>query len=158
NLVGLPEEEALRALRKSVLERGKADAGLLDAVREAKREALKTEGLFETVRRDASFMDVAGLRHLRDWIAKRKNDLTPEGRRSGRSRASGDSNWGGWTRAPSTTNTSARASGGCTKRWNWRRNSLRWCCGSTKLKRRLPRPARAATPTPVCRSGCLPHS
>lgn len=83
NLVGLPEEEALRALRKSVLERGKADAGLLDAVLETKRQALKTEGLIETVRRDASFADVAGLDHLRDWIAKRKNALTPEGRRFG---------------------------------------------------------------------------
>lgn len=83
NLVGLPEEEALRALRKSVLERGKADAGLLDAVLETKREALKTEGLIETVRRDASFMDVAGLRHLHDWIAKRKSALTVEGRRFG---------------------------------------------------------------------------
>ncbi|PYT81706.1 MAG: hypothetical protein DMG40_08305 [Acidobacteria bacterium] len=83
NLVGLPQEEALRALRKSVLERGKADAGLLDAVLETKREALRTEGLIETVRRDASFLDVAGLRHLRDWIAKRKNALTPEGRRFG---------------------------------------------------------------------------
>jgi len=83
NLVGLPEEEALRALRKSVLERGKADAGLLDAVLETKREALKTEGLIETVRRDASFMDVAGLEHLREWIAKRKSALTPEGGGSG---------------------------------------------------------------------------
>jgi len=83
NLVGLPEEEALRALRKSVLERGTADAGLLDAVLETKRQALKTEGLIETVRRDASFADVAGFDHLRDWIAKRKNALTPEGRRFG---------------------------------------------------------------------------
>ncbi len=83
NLVGLPEEEALRALRKSVLARGRADAGLLDAVLETKREALKTEGLIETMRRDASFLDVAGLRHLRDWIAKRKSALTPEGRRFG---------------------------------------------------------------------------
>ena len=83
NLVGLPEEEALRALRKSVLERGNSDAGLLDAVLETKREALKTEGLIETVRRDTSFMDVAGLEHLRDWIAKRKTALTPEGRRFG---------------------------------------------------------------------------
>src|SRR5437588_379416 len=83
NLVGLPEEEALRALRKSALERGKADAGLLGAVLETKREALKTEGLIETMRRDASFVDVAGLRRLRDWIAKRKNALTPEGRRFG---------------------------------------------------------------------------
>ena len=83
NLLGLPEEEALRALRKSVLARGKADAGLLDAVLETKRETLKTEGLIETVRRDASFVDVAGLRHLRDWIGKRKSALTPEGRRFG---------------------------------------------------------------------------
>jgi ATP-dependent 26S proteasome regulatory subunit len=83
NLVGLPEEEALRALRMSVLARGKADAGLVDAVLETKREALKTEGLIETMRRDASFVDVAGLRHLRDWIAKRKSALTPEGQRFG---------------------------------------------------------------------------
>jgi SpoVK/Ycf46/Vps4 family AAA+-type ATPase len=83
NLVGLPEEEALRALRKSILARGKADAGLLDAVLDAKREVLKSEGLIETVRRDASFGDVAGLRHLRDWIDKRKSALTPEGQRFG---------------------------------------------------------------------------
>jgi ATP-dependent 26S proteasome regulatory subunit len=83
NLVGLPAEEALRALRKSVLARGKADAGLLEAVLDAKREALRSEGLIESVRRDASFRDVAGLRHLRDWIDKRKSALTPEGQRFG---------------------------------------------------------------------------
>jgi hypothetical protein len=42
NLVGLPEEEAMRVLRKSTLARGKADAGLLDAVLDTKREALRT--------------------------------------------------------------------------------------------------------------------
>ena len=83
NLVGLPEEEAMRALRKSVLARGKADAGLLDAVLDTKREALRTGGLIEGVRRDASFADVAGLRHLREWIEKRKSALTPEGQRFG---------------------------------------------------------------------------
>jgi len=83
NLVGLPEEEAMRALRKSVLARGRADAGLLDAVLDTKREALRTEGLIEGVRRDASFGDVAGLRHLRDWIGKRKSALTAEGQRFG---------------------------------------------------------------------------
>jgi SpoVK/Ycf46/Vps4 family AAA+-type ATPase len=83
NLVGLPEEEALRALRKAILARGKADAGLLDAVLDTKRETLKTEGLIETVRRDASFGDVAGLRRLREWIDKRKSALTAEGQRFG---------------------------------------------------------------------------
>lgn len=83
NLVGLPEEEALRALRKTVLARGKADARLLDGILDTKREALRTEGLIEGVRRDASFGDVAGLRHLREWINKRKSALTPEGQRFG---------------------------------------------------------------------------
>jgi len=83
SLVGLPEEEAMRALRKAVMARGKADAGLLDAVMDAKREVLKTEGLIETVRRDASFADVAGLRRLREWIGKRKSALTAEGQRFG---------------------------------------------------------------------------
>jgi ATP-dependent 26S proteasome regulatory subunit len=83
NLVGLPQEEALRALRMSILARRRVDAGLLDAVLDAKRDALRSDGLLETVRRDASFADVAGLKRLREWIAKRKSALTPEGRRFG---------------------------------------------------------------------------
>ena len=57
--------------------------GLLDAVLDAKRTALRGEGLLESVRRDTSFGDVAGLQRLRDWIAKRKSALTPEGQRFG---------------------------------------------------------------------------
>jgi len=83
NLTGLPEEEALRVLRQCVLTRGKADAALLPDVLEAKRQALRTEGLLETVKRDASFHDVAGLQHLREWIAKRKSAWTAEGQRFG---------------------------------------------------------------------------
>jgi ATP-dependent 26S proteasome regulatory subunit len=83
NLVGLPQEEAMRALRMSVLARRRIDAGLLDAALDAKRDSLRSDGLLETVRRDASFADVAGLKRLREWIAKRKSALTPEGRRFG---------------------------------------------------------------------------
>jgi AAA+ superfamily predicted ATPase len=83
NLAGLSEEEALRVLRQCVLTRGKADAGLLDEVLEGKRQTLHTDGLLETVKRDASFRDVAGLQRLRDWIEKRKSALTPEGQRFG---------------------------------------------------------------------------
>jgi len=83
NLAGLPQEEAMRTLRMCILARRRVDAGLLDAVLDAKRDALRIDGLLETVRRDASFADVAGLRRLRDWIAKRKSALTPEGRRFG---------------------------------------------------------------------------
>ncbi len=83
NLVGLPQEEAMRALRMCILARRRVDIGLLGAVLDAKRDALRSDGLLETVRRDASFTDVAGLQRLREWIAKRKSALTPEGRRFG---------------------------------------------------------------------------
>jgi ATP-dependent 26S proteasome regulatory subunit len=83
NLAGLSEEDALRVLRQSVLARRKADAGLLDDVLEAKRQAMHTGGLLETIKRDTSFGDVAGLQRLREWIGKRKSALTAEGQRFG---------------------------------------------------------------------------
>ena len=83
NLTGLSEDEALRLLRQCVLTRGNADSALLPDVLEAKRQALRSEGLLETVKRDASFRDVAGLQHLREWIAKRKSAWTADGRRFG---------------------------------------------------------------------------
>jgi len=72
NLVGLPQEEAMRALRMCILARRRMDAGLLEAAIDAKHDALRSEGLLETVRRDASFADVAGLRRLRDWMRSAK--------------------------------------------------------------------------------------
>jgi len=83
NLVGLPQEEAMRALRMCILARRRIDAGLFETVLDAKREALRNDGLLVTVRRDSSFTDIAGLKRLREWIAKRKSALTPEGRRFG---------------------------------------------------------------------------
>ncbi len=83
NLVGLPRDEALRMLRMCLLARGKADAGLLADVLEAKRKVLRRDGLLESVRRDASFNDIAGLARLREWIGKRKSALTAEGRAFG---------------------------------------------------------------------------
>jgi AAA+ superfamily predicted ATPase len=83
NLAGLPQDDALRVLRQTALTRRKADAGLLDDVLEAKRHAMHTDGLLETIKRDASFGDVAGLQKLREWIGKRKSALTAEGMRFG---------------------------------------------------------------------------
>ena len=45
NLVGLPQEEAMRALRMCILARRRVDAGLFEAVLDAKREALRNDGL-----------------------------------------------------------------------------------------------------------------
>ena len=83
NLVGLPEEEAIRSLRKCILGRRRIDSGLLEAVLDTKRDALRGDGLLEAVRRDTSFTDIAGLRRLRDWVAKRKSARTPEGQKFG---------------------------------------------------------------------------
>jgi ATPase family associated with various cellular activities (AAA) len=83
NLVGLPQEEAMRVLRKCLLECRTPDRELLDAVLDAKRVTLHTDGPLESVRRDASFTDIAGLTRLREWLDKRRSALTPEGRRFG---------------------------------------------------------------------------
>lgn len=82
NLVGLTEQEAMRVLRKCLLAHASAD-GLIEAVLDAKREALRTAGLLEPVEGHCSFADVAGLKRLRDWIDKRRSALTPEGQRFG---------------------------------------------------------------------------
>ena len=66
NLVGLPQDEAIRALRKCILASHRIDASLLDAALDAKREALRGDGLLETIRRDTSFSDVAGLKRMRE--------------------------------------------------------------------------------------------
>lgn len=83
NLAGLSREEAMRTLRMCVMSRGRADNGLVDDVLVAKHEALRNQGLIESVPRDTSFQDVAGLKHLREWVAKRKSALTPDGQRFG---------------------------------------------------------------------------
>jgi AAA+ superfamily predicted ATPase len=83
NLSGLPLTDSMSTLRRCILQQGKADATLLDAVLDAKREALRGDGLLESVRRDASFTDIAGLNRLRDWLGKRKSALTAEGQKFG---------------------------------------------------------------------------
>jgi len=83
NLAGLTQEEAVRTLRMCILEGRHIDAGLLDAVLDAKREVVRGDGLVEVMKRDATFEDVAGSQRLRQWIAKRKSALTPEGKKFG---------------------------------------------------------------------------
>ena len=83
NLSGLPFAEAMRTLRRCVLAQGRADASLLDAVLDAKRAALRGDGLLESVRRDTSFVDIAGLLRLREWLMKRKSALSSEGQKFG---------------------------------------------------------------------------
>ena len=61
---GFPEKRPCARCGCASYRVGRADAGLLDDVLDAKRQALRSEGLIETVRRDTSFGDVAGLRAI----------------------------------------------------------------------------------------------
>ena len=83
NLVGLTRDEAARTLRMVLLARGKADAQLLDDALEAKRKALRQEGLLEYIPNRLDFSEVAGLSRMKDWLQKRRGALTPEGRQFG---------------------------------------------------------------------------
>ena len=83
SLVGLTEQEAVRMLRKCLLARGKADAGLINAVLDAKRTVLQADGLLEPVQGTTSFEDVAGLNRLRAWVDKRRSALTADGQKFG---------------------------------------------------------------------------
>ncbi len=83
SLAGLTRDEARRTLTKCVLARGRADAALPGEVLEAKRGALRQEGVLEYISVDASFADVAGLARLKEWLRKRRDALTQEGQKFG---------------------------------------------------------------------------
>ncbi len=83
NLVGLSRDEARRTLTKCLLQSGRADASTIAAVLEAKRLALRKEGVLEYLKADASFADVADLKNLKEWLRKRRGALTTEGQKFG---------------------------------------------------------------------------
>lgn len=83
SLQGLTREEARRTLTKCLLSRGRADAGLLADVLEAKREILRQDGVLEYVKVGSNFSDIAGLSSLKKWLEKRRGALTAEGQKFG---------------------------------------------------------------------------
>ena len=83
NLVGLTRDEARRTLSKCLLERNRADAQTITDVLEAKRGALRQQGVLQYLKAGASFADVADLKSLKEWLRKRRGALTAEGRKFG---------------------------------------------------------------------------
>lgn len=83
SLAGLTLEEARRTLWKCLLRRNRADRTLVEDVLEAKRALLRQEGLLEYLKSNTGFGEVADLARLKEWLAKRRGALTPEGRRFG---------------------------------------------------------------------------
>ncbi len=83
SLAGLTLDEARRTLAKCLIARNRCDEQTIADVLEAKRAALRQEGILEYLKASENFADLAGMARLKDWLRKRKGALTPEGRAFG---------------------------------------------------------------------------
>ena len=142
-----------------------------------KRKTLRTDGVLETVPRDTSFADVAGLRRRREWIVKRKSALTPEGQSFGLEPPKGVLITGvqGCGKSLAVRSLAgeldyelARLDAGALydkyvgesekklhRALELAGSRRQWCCGSMKSRKRSLRRDRVVMPMPGCRSGCL---
>ncbi len=77
DLLDYPWERQYRKWRPGLL------GDMSGEVLEAKRGALRQEGVLEYISVDASFADVAGLARLKEWLRKRRDALTQEGQKFG---------------------------------------------------------------------------
>ncbi len=83
SLAGLTLDEARRTLAKCLLSRNRCDEQTIVDVLEAKRAALRQEGVLEYLKAPENFSELAGMSRLKEWLRKRKDALTPEGRAFG---------------------------------------------------------------------------
>lgn len=83
SLAGLTLDEARRTLAKCLIARNRCDEQTIAEVLEAKRAALRQEGVLEYLQAAESFSELAGMNRLKEWLRKRKGAMTPEGRAFG---------------------------------------------------------------------------
>ena len=72
NLVGLSAPDARRIVRKLIYSDGALTANDLPELMKAKFELLNRSGLLHYEYATASFADVAGVSHVRDWVQRRR--------------------------------------------------------------------------------------
>jgi AAA+ superfamily predicted ATPase len=75
NLAGLSLRQARRVLIDTVLEDRKLDTSDVRSVLLAKRRLLQSEGLLQYVDVPVSMDEIGGLRHLKAWLARRRDAL-----------------------------------------------------------------------------------
>ncbi|MBI3457262.1 MAG: AAA family ATPase [Candidatus Rokubacteria bacterium] len=75
--------EAERALAKVILDDWALTLRDLDRIIEIKRQLLEKEGVLEYVPPEGGLAQVGGLRHLKEWLDKRRKAFTPEAARFG---------------------------------------------------------------------------
>jgi hypothetical protein len=72
NLVGLTAQDARRIVRKLIYNDGALNANDLPDLMQAKFDLLNRSGLLHYEYATASFADVAGVSHVRDWVQRRR--------------------------------------------------------------------------------------
>jgi hypothetical protein len=83
SLGGLTLEEARRIFSQAVLEDGRCDAHTIDRILDAKSQFIKDQGVLEFLKVESGLEAVAGLAHLKAWLATRRGALSPEAARFG---------------------------------------------------------------------------
>jgi AAA+ superfamily predicted ATPase len=80
NLHGLTLIEAEKILTKAIVEDGRLDAADIEHVLKEKRAIIEREGLLEFIPVEYGFADIADLKSLKSWLAKRRSIiLDPKG-------------------------------------------------------------------------------
>ncbi len=82
-LQGFTVDEATFALRRVTHQRKSLDAGIIEALKEEKRQIMRKEGVLEYITEKLRLEDIGGLDNLKQWLIKRKRAFSPEARKYG---------------------------------------------------------------------------
>ncbi len=81
--LGLSLDQVARAFRTALIGKSTVDASLIDSVIEEKGQLIKKSGILNLVTHRPNIEDIGGLENLKDWLRKRSNVLSSEGRAFG---------------------------------------------------------------------------
>jgi AAA+ superfamily predicted ATPase len=81
--LGLSLDQVARAFRSALIGRTTVDSTLIDEVLEEKGQLIKKSGILTLVKDRPSLDEIGGLENLKDWLRKRTNILSSEGKSFG---------------------------------------------------------------------------
>ncbi len=81
--LGLSLDQVARAFRGALIGRTKVDPSLIDTVIEEKGQLIRKSGILNLVTNRPRMEEIGGLENLKDWLKKRANILSTEGKSFG---------------------------------------------------------------------------
>lgn len=81
--LGLSLDQVARALRSALIGRTTVDASLIDTVLEEKGQVVRKSGILNLVTKRPALDEIGGLENLKDWLRKRSQVLSGEGKTFG---------------------------------------------------------------------------